>query len=67
MKYLAIALRLLILIIGVKILMIEGWDISTASSLSGIAFVFIAVYFGLMSLVWEASLACPFFTGCRKK
>ena len=67
MKYFAIVLRVLIVIIWFKMLALSGWDANTAPFCSGIGFIVVGLYLGLQAMIWPKALLCPFTAKCREK
>lgn len=61
MWYIAIALRLLMIAVWIKMMSLGGWDFNTPPFISGIGFILVTLYFGLLSIFWPKSMLCPFF------
>jgi len=67
MKYFAMVLRVVIILIGFKMLSISGWTPNTAPYCSGIWFILVGVYFAIQAFVWPKALLCPLGKKCREK
>jgi len=67
MKYFAMVLRVLIVLVGFKMMSISGWTPQTAPFCSGIGFILIGLYLALQAFVWPKALLCPLGMNCRKK
>lgn len=67
MKYFAMVLRVLIVLIWFKMLSISGWTPATAPFCSGIGFILIGLYLALQAAVWPKAILCPLFSKCREK
>lgn len=67
MKYFAMLLRVLIIVVWFKMMSISGWTPQTAPFCSGIGFVLIGLYLALQSFVWPKALLCPLGKKCREK
>jgi len=70
MKYFAIILRILIILVGFKMMSMgwaEGWTHGTPPFCSGIGFVLIGLYLSLQAMIWPKAMLCPFTAKCREK
>ena len=70
MKYFAMILRILIIVVWFKMMSMggaEGWTPNTPPFCSGIGFVLIGLYLALQSFVWPKALLCPLGKKCREK
>jgi len=67
MKYFAIILRILIIVIGFKMMSLGNWEPNTAPYCSGVGFVLIGLYLGLQAMIWPKAMLCPFTKKCREK
>lgn len=67
MKYFAIILRILIVIVWIKMMMLWKWTPDTAPFCSGIGFVLVGLYFTLQAMIWPKAMLCPFTAKCREK
>ena len=67
MKYFAMALRVLIVLVWFKMLSLSGWESNTAQFCSGIGFIVVGVYLTLQAMAWPKALLCPFTAKCREK
>ena len=65
MKYFAIILRILIIVIWVQMLILAEWKPHTPPFCSGIGFILIGLYLALQAIMWPKSMICPFFGGCK--
>lgn len=61
MWFFAMALRVLIIIVWVKMLYISGWKADTAPFCSGIWFILIWIYLALQAIAWPKAILCPLF------
>jgi len=67
MKYFAIILRILIIVVGFKMMSLGNWTPNTPPFCSGIGFILIGLYLGLQAMIWPKAMLCPFTASCRKK
>jgi hypothetical protein len=69
MKYFAMVLRVLIVLVGFKLMSMgwaEGWTPQTAPFCSGIGFILVGLYLSLQAMFWPKALLCPLGAKCRK-
>lgn len=67
MKYFAMVLRVLIVLIWFKMLSLSGWTPATEAFCSGIGFILIGLYLAIQAAIWPKAMLCPLFSKCRKK
>ena len=67
MKYFAMALRVLIVLVWFQMLSLSGWELNTAPFCSGIGFIIVGLYLALQAMVWPKALLCPLGAKCREK
>ncbi len=67
MKYFAIVLRILIVIIWFKMLAMSGLAPQTEGFCTGIWFIVVGLYLTLQAMAWPKALLCPFTASCREK
>jgi hypothetical protein len=60
MKYFAVALRVLIILVWFKMMYLWNWEPNTVPFCSWIGFIVVWVYFTLLAVVWPKALLCPF-------
>ncbi len=60
MKYFAILLRLLIILIWIKILIISKANFWTVDFCTWVGFIVVWLYLSLQALFWPRALICPF-------
>jgi len=65
MKYFAMVLRVLIILMWFHLMSIWLWTPGTAPFCSGVGFILIWVYLSLQSAVWPKALLCPLFHKCK--
>ena len=65
MKYLALVLRIVLVLIWVRILVLNGftpWSIETCTA---VWFIVTWAYLALQAIVWPKALLCPFGESCK--
>ncbi|MDQ7008798.1 MAG: hypothetical protein Q9M94_00725 [Candidatus Gracilibacteria bacterium] len=67
MKYFAMVLRVLIILVGFKMMSISGWTPQTAPFCSGIGFILIGLYLAIQAAIGPKAMLCPLFSKCREK
>ncbi len=67
MKYFAIILRILIVVVWIKMMALWNWTPQTAPFCSGIGFILIGLYLALQAMIWPKAMLCPFTAKCREK
>ena len=66
MKFFAIILRILIIVVWFKMLSISGWKPNTPPFCSWIGFILIGLYLALQAIFWPKAMTCP-FGKCKNK
>ena len=60
MKYIAIIIRIVIIIIWFRLMAISWWTPNTIWFCNGIGFVLVGLYLILQALFWPRAMVCPF-------
>ncbi len=67
MKYFAMVLRVLIILVWFRMLFISGWTPNTAPFCSGVGFILIGLYLAIQAAIWPKAILCPLFSKCREE
>ena len=59
MWYVAMILRILIILVWIQMMNLSGWTPNTPPFCSGVGFILIWVYFALLSIVGPKKMLCP--------
>lgn len=67
MKYFAMILRIFIVLHGIHMMFLSGFEPKTPLMCWWLAVTLIGIYLILQAVVWPRNIVCPFFKKCREK
>ena len=65
MKYLALVLRVILVLIWVRIFVLNGFSAWSIETCTALWFIVTGAYLAIQAIVWPKALLCPFWKSCK--